>query len=218
MTDEIEEINETVLTQRIKALLERPKTKDLVQRYFNPHDKEPFAGNLFDTLGTNDPARFGTDDLLALNLLDEPVNAYQLKCVMSGAFDDMIRDIDQDSDIRALSGDTYKKANELWHALKEVHGFGPTRVSKLLARKRPKLLPIRDSIINEILGIKGYSWWTSLSKTMSQTDVIDLLEEFNPCPDDGGPTLLRVLDVAVWMHGSRAEAARQVRREFGLTD
>jgi hypothetical protein len=45
----------------------------------------------------------------------------------------MIRDINQDSDIRALSGETYKKANELWYALKEVHGFGPTRVSKLLA-------------------------------------------------------------------------------------
>jgi hypothetical protein len=40
---------------------------------------------LFDTLGTNYPARFGTDDLLALNLLDEPVNAYQIECVMSGA-------------------------------------------------------------------------------------------------------------------------------------
>ena len=218
MPQMIPEITEEVLTPRVVELLKRKSTKELVHRYFNPHKNEPFSGDLFHTLPTNDFDCFGNDDLLSLNLLDEPVTAQQIKILTSGKFDDLLRNIDPNVDITELDGSPYEHAINLWIALREVHGFGPTRVSKLLARKRPKLLPIRDQIVNDQLQIKGYSWWKSLAGTMRNTSVKELLRELSPSKATQAPTPLRVLDVAIWMHGSRSSAAREVRRQFGVND
>ena len=217
MAKTLGEINEAILTQRIHALLTRPKTQELIQRYFNPMGEEPFAGDLFDTLGENLPKTFGRDDLLSLNLLDEPVNAHQVKRVTSGEFDALLAEVCPTAHITNLSGATFGKATALWEALSDVKGFGPTRISKLLARKRPNLLPIRDSVVNRVLEIEGYSWWKALSQTMTEAEIVSLLTGLRPTANKQGPSLLRVLDVAIWMHGSNSRAARKVRREFGLT-
>ena len=211
------EVDKSMLQSNILNLLQRPKTEELVHRYFNPKHEEPFAGSLFDTLGDNRPERFGIDDLLALNLLDEPVNAYQVKRITSGEFDNLLSEICDKSDVTALAGQHYEKAIELWEALRDVKGFGPTRISKLLARKRPKLLPIRDSVVNEILGITGFSWWRALSDSFRDSEITEVLRSFNPSANVK-PSLLRVLDVAVWMHGSRSRAAKKVRLEFCVPD
>lgn len=217
MTVKHPEVDQDLLSNRILHVLERPKTKELVHRYFNPRFEEPFAGSLFDTLGENHPKQFGIDDLLSLNLLDEPVNAYQVKQITSGNFDKLLAEISSTADITQLNGQLYEKANELWESLTEVKGFGPTRVSKLLARKRPKLLPIRDSVVNELLGIKGLSWWRALSASFGHTNITALLDNIDPGAEHE-PSALRILDVAIWMHGSRSRTARKVRREFGLPD
>lgn len=47
-------------------------------------------------------------------------------------------------------------ANELWHVLRGrdtgCWGMGETRTSKLMARKRPRLIPIFDSIVGPLWG------------------------------------------------------------------
>ena len=212
------EIAEEVLTTRIVKLLSRRFTKELVHRYFNPLGNEPFSGNLFHTLGENNGDRFECDDLLSLNLLDVPVTANQILRLTSGDFDGLLQNIDRNADITELDRGPYEHAMKLWVALDDVYGFGPTRVSKLMARKRPNLLPIRDAIVNEQLQINGYSWWKSLAGTMRQKSVKDLLKDLAPTESDEAPTQLRVLDVAIWMHGSRSKPTREVRREFGVTE
>ena len=209
------EIGEKVLTPRIIQLLGRRSTKDLVHRYFNPQGNEPFAGALFHTLGDNDPSRFGNDDLLSLNLLDESVTALQIEKLTRGKFDDLLQALGENYDITELDGGPYEPANKIWIALFDIHGFGPTRVAKLLARKRPKLIPIRDSIVNKQLQIAGFSWWKSLAATMRHSHVKELLEEMSPTKDECDVSHLRVLDVAIWMHGSQSKAARNVRQELG---
>jgi len=213
----IPDIDDGVLKQRIIELLNRPQVEKLVHRYFNPLRDEPFAGNLFHSLGENHPFRFSRDDLLSLNLLDEPVTARQVELVTSGKFDRLLHPLDPAFDIRMLEGDSYSSAIALWDALDEVPQFGPTRVSKLLARKRPNLLPIRDSVVNRVLGIDGYSWWRPLAQVMNQGSTSDLLRAMTPDSPHGRPTLLRVLDVAIWMYGSNAKAVRDIHLEFGIT-
>jgi len=213
----IPDIDYGVLKQRIIELLNRPQVEKLVQRYFNPLRDEPFAGNLFHSLGENHPFRFSRDDLLSLNLLDEPVTARQVELVTSGKFDRLLHLLDPAFDIRMLEGDLYSSAIALWDALDEVPQFGPTRVSKLLARKRPNLLPIRDSVVNQVLGIDGYSWWRPLVQVMNEGSTSDLLRAMTPDSPHGRPTLLRVLDVAIWMYGSNAKAVRDIHLEFGIT-
>lgn len=208
------EITEKVLTPRVTELLARGPTRQLVSRYFNPQGRETFAGNFFHTLGANDPDRFGNDDLLSLNLLDESVTTPQIRELTSGKYDELLMNIDSNVDITYLDGDLYDHADQLYRALRRIHGFGPTRVSKLLARKRPKLLPIRDSIVNEQLHLSGFSWWRSLAATMRQDSVTELLDEVTPPTQEDAPSRLRVLDAAIWMHGSKSKAVRKVRMEL----
>jgi len=213
----IPNIDSGVLRQRIIELLNRPQIAKLVHRYFNPEPNEPFAGNLFHSLGENHSFRFSRDDLLSLNLLDEPVTARQVEIVTSGKFDRFLHQLDPACDITMLEGDLYASAIALWDALDKVPQFGPTRVSKLLARKRPNLLPIRDSVVNRVLGIEGYSWWRPLVQVMRDGSTSDTLTAMTPDSPHGRPSSLRVLDVAIWMHGTNSKAAREVRRELGIT-
>jgi hypothetical protein len=216
MVKTFSEIGEKTLTEQIKKILEKSFTKKLVRRYFNPQINEPFSGSLFHTLGINDANRFGNDDLLSLNLLDESVSARQIKELTTGKFDQLLHALCDSYDVTQLDGDAYKPAIEIWDALSEIHGFGPTRVSKLLARKRPNLIPIRDSIVNKQLQIEGYSWWKSLAATMRHSDVKESLEDLCQPIDMCDVPHLRVLDVAIWMHGSQSKAARKVRLELGM--
>ena len=210
------EISEKILTEQIKKVLEHSFTKKLVHRYFNPQINEPFSGSLFHTLGINDANQFGNDDLLSLNLLDESVTARQIKELTTGKFDQLLRALCDSYDVTQLDGEAYKPAIEIWGALSEIHGFGPTRVSKLLARKRPNLIPIRDSIVNKQLQIEGHSWWRSLAATMRHSDVKESLNDLCLTIDMCAVPHLRVLDVAIWMHGSQSKAARKVRLELGM--
>lgn len=212
------EITEPLLTPRIVEILAHPLTGKLVNRYFNPQGHEGFAGNYFHTLGVNDPNQFGNDDLLSLNLLDEPVSAPQIRALTSGSYDELLRHIDSKADITHLDGHLYENADQLYKALRKLRGFGPTRVSKLLARKRPDLLPIRDSIVNSKLQITGYSWWKSLAATMRQDSVKALIDQVTPLTDVDTPSRLRVLDAAIWMHGSKSEAVLNVRKELEITE
>lgn len=52
-------------------------------------------------------------------------------------------------------------ANDLWRAVRKA-GVGPVTTSKLLARKRPKLLPVIDSVVQDTLKhpARGDFWLT----------------------------------------------------------
>lgn len=83
--------------------------------------------------------------------------------------------------------------------------------SKLCARKRPFLLPVRDGKVRELLGIKKpYSYrldWQLYRELIRDSEVVGLLsaatsEATAPigAPVGIADPLLRVLDVALWTH------------------
>ena len=194
----------------IDAILDDDRTSHLVDIYF---EGGKFAGVDFDTLAPSDPDRFEPADLLAVNLLDVRMGPRGIRDLLSGRFDPLVAVVDQDVDLwdeRAAEGtDLRRHMNELYFAIRGVDGVGPTTASKLLARKRPRLLPIRDSVIDEQLDV-GTSFWSPLADALRVVTRRHRIERLAPGVE---VSTLRRLDVAVWMTGSRSRNAKSARLE-----
>ncbi|MFD4443731.1 DUF6308 family protein [Nocardia sp. NPDC058519] len=97
-------------------------------------------------------------------------------------------------------------ADRLWRALRSV-GVGPVTTSKLLARKRPKLLPVIDSVVKQVLDHPDrQSYWMALRSALRE-DERALVEILAAARTDAGLgediSLIRCFDVVVWMVGRR---------------
>lgn len=94
----------------------------------------------------------------------------------------------------------------LYEALKSVDGFGYVTASKLLAVKFPDLIPIRDSKVEKLLQAQEL-WWEPMAQVMKNEEIFKILTDLS----DGlqtkqpRPSLLRVLDVLLWMRARELE-------------
>ena len=102
------------------------------------------------------------------------------------------------------------KAIELWDLLRRNRpgdsrwGLGPTTTSKIMARKRPHLIPIEDSVVNRVIGLGrgGDSWRLWWEAFQAEGDYLE--ERATKLRAEiGRPELstLRVFDVMLWMRG-----------------
>jgi hypothetical protein len=94
-------------------------------------------------------------------------------------------------------------AHRLWRKLRD-HGIGPATAGKLLATKRPSLIPIWDSHVDAALGPpKGHFWLAMRDSLRSSTA---LVAEVAAEAEVDLP-LLRIVDIVVWMrqHGYRSD-------------
>lgn len=89
-------------------------------------------------------------------------------------------------------------------------GIGQVTTSKLLAAMFPAVVPIRDSMIEALLGLGDRdNWWADLRK-LFQADgepLIQLLDGLRIPEESGDVTTLRRLDIILWMEAN----ARQIR-------
>jgi hypothetical protein len=93
--------------------------------------------------------------------------------------------------------------HELWRELRQIDGVGPTVAGKILARKRPALVPVFDTLVHEQVGSpdRFWLWWHAQLADERRVSATRTLRD-----EVGGiayVSLLRVLDVAVWRHGKR---------------
>lgn len=101
------------------------------------------------------------------------------------------------------------KAMELWDLLRRNRpgdrrwGLGPTTTSKIIARKRPHLIPIEDSVVNRVIELgRGDSWRLWWEAFQAEGDYLE--ERATKLRAEiGRPELstLRVFDVMLWMWG-----------------
>lgn len=97
-------------------------------------------------------------------------------------------------------------ADSIWRLLESQDGVGWVTAGKLLARKRPSLIPVYDDVVRCAFG-RPKEIWTALRDALRQDDgsFRAVLEEL--IVRAGVPaqiTPLRALDVALWMrHRSR---------------
>jgi hypothetical protein len=191
---------------------------DRLRRYYTTK-----PGRNFDTLcgGGARPEtqdRFVADDVVAVALLsvDIPPAAIvtlldEKRELLSGFLQ---AHVGEQSDTRALPLDQDlwdvdkslikpgSQADKLWHELDAIEGIGWVTTGKLMARKRPRLIPGFDRVIRAcLMPKKSNTWWVSLHDAVDQDrGIVTRLEELKAdaeLPDE--VSLLRVLDVAVWM-------------------
>jgi hypothetical protein len=90
---------------------------------------------------------------------------------------------------------------QLYSALRQLRGIGPTIASKLCARKRPRLVPVYDSVVARVTDAYQRQW-EPLRLELQRNDLhcrlIDLRTEAG-VPEHVSP--LRVYDVVTWMEG-----------------
>ena len=90
----------------------------------------------------------------------------------------------------------------LWRALMALPDVGPTTASKLMARKRPRLIPIFDAVINSYaLGDSG-KLWVPLHAALRENGLHNRLVNLRARAGlDERVSALRVFDVLTWMTG-----------------
>lgn len=204
-------------------------SKHLVGRYFSGD----YTGSLFDPLGIEPANVITRADLYAVSTLamptfawrsnldkmisvidednDQSVNCHDLSCTSHVSC--MLKRIPRKARIFSPLLSKLTLANDsLWPALEELlrsslGEAGPAELSKTLARKRPGLLPILDSVAVIRLkkaGAKQGAYWRFFREEFRRSTVVvpaivNIRRQGN-VPQHISD--LRIVDVAVWMRQS----------------
>jgi hypothetical protein len=89
-------------------------------------------------------------------------------------------------------------ADRLWYEIRSLDDVGRTTTSKLVARKRPRLVPVQDTVTMAALG-EPTKFVEPLRKKLRaglHEQLVELREK-SAIPSE--VTALRVLDVLLWM-------------------
>jgi hypothetical protein len=201
--------------QRLRSSLAVPGLSGAVAAYFSPD--EAFAGLSFTCLGSNPRDEVTADDLLAVSLLDiawRPDTVRQLLGTDAPTVSKLLAAISSDIDLWEATDDDLAAVDPLWDALLRMPGVGTATASKLLARKRPRLCPVSDKVVIQAVGAPGWTWEV-LRFLLQDPEARAEIELLRP-PPAAAASLLRILDVAIWIRHSHSRAAGQARRGAGI--
>lgn len=170
-----------------------------------------FTGARFDTwdsTGTRwaDCNKFTADDLVAVSLLSVSVSAAAAILLLgseANVFNDLLGELGDDRDL-AEEHEPWPDDWAGWvlhNELLKLPDVGPTIASKLLARKRPRLRPIYDTVVAEVIGSEriGEPLRVLLIEGPGLHERLLRLRDEAGLADD--VSALRVLDVVTWMEG-----------------
>ncbi|MGA5285456.1 DUF6308 family protein [Streptomyces griseoincarnatus] len=205
------------LGQRLRVLLSSENVVGDLRRYFGigmPPGAVPFTGSRFEHLagGGDRPEvadRITAEDLVAVQTLSVTVPAPVALDILEGRLgarlSGLLRAIPRDTDMAdaeaAVVADG-SPADQAWHLLCEQYGVNWVIAGKVLARKRPRLLPVYDRIVRCAVG-RPPSFWLALHAALREDDGAvhrQLLELRQAAGLPETVSALRVCDVAVWMN------------------
>ncbi|MGD8151040.1 DUF6308 family protein [Ornithinimicrobium sp. Y1694] len=190
----------------------------VLQAYFAPvgQGKDGFTGGAWDTFdpsGTRaiSPNIFTADDILSSSLLSTPIDpraALQLILTRRPRFESLLEQIGPDLEFVRLESTEegpFRAVRTLYRELMTLPGIGETRATKLLARKRPLLVPIVDSVLVREVFRGRDQHWAPLHQALRAHEralwnhLVDLRSRAG-IPEAVSP--LRVFDVLAWMDGT----------------
>ncbi|MEU2110915.1 DUF6308 family protein [Streptomyces sp. NPDC019507] len=195
-----------------------------LQRYFGtalPAGAAPCIGSRFEHLagGGDRPEvadRITAEDLVAVQTLSVTVPASVALDLLEGPLGEelssLLRSIPRDFDMADaesahLTDDS--PADRAWKLLRDQPRVGWVTAGKLLARKRPRLLPVYDRVVRCAVG-RPASFWLALHTALREDDAALHRQLLRLRQAAGLPetvSALRVCDVAVWMsHRAAAHA------------
>ncbi|MFF0468305.1 DUF6308 family protein [Micromonospora zamorensis] len=197
-------------------------------RYYDP--KGSFAGASFGTVTPNDPWQVTAADLFAVTLLSVRLRPAAARRVLDDeryreALQRRLAAVPENAELAEAEVPTLVDASALYGDIKRALASPRTvrsdpwvTASKLCARKRPSLLPVRDRKVRNLLGIPTGSDhqhdWLIHRELMRDSDILALLDDSttNATTREGirlyiqDPSL-RVLDVVLWTHAISLEAS-----------
>lgn len=195
-----------------------------VWRIASPRTTPPsnYAGATFLALEPNDPLSIGPTDLLAATTLSVSVHPRGIRSFeqsrepLSALLRDLAPELKLQDVDPAKTAPLMAEPYELVKSCLRRAGSRATNAwvtaSKICARKRPDLFPVRDNVVLDLLGLpKTYPVdWPAYQTLIGDDDVIGALDESLRAADGrrgvdvGDPAnRLRHLDVALWMHATQ---------------
>ncbi|MGH3726299.1 MAG: DUF6308 family protein [Mycobacterium sp.] len=184
------------------------KVRQDLQGYFGG-GTESFTGRLFDDFAAiGDPNRFEGSDVLAVEALSVEVPSEAAAALLitdTERFNALLRQIPREQnlwEVRRLDVNAGSPADDLHRELRALRGIDWVVAGKLLAAKRPKLLPILDNVVNDYLKPPKELFWVTLHDELSDVDRREAIAEVcKVAPPHVG--LLRRIDVALWRAARR---------------
>lgn len=179
-------------------------------------DGSGFTGALFDTWdpsGTRSESAntFTADDVVAVSLLSvdvAPRAAVELLTRQRHRLEELLEEVGPDRDLASVEESDVAPGSAAWRlsdALRALPRVGPTTASKLMARKRPRLLPVYDSVIDaHVLSGSGNLWRPLRAALAADNCALHqrLLQlRARACLDEA-VSPLRIFDVVAWMDGT----------------
>jgi len=160
------------------------------------------------------------DDVLAVSFLSVQVPAAAAIGLLEtyrAKVTSLLEEIPTDLDLAVVASDDYEDllgaqspATKLWHLLRGTDtyrwGIGPTTASKIMARKRPRLIPIYDSVVGPLMNLNDHgtqwrTWHTALTDGSGLPERLRAIRETSGI--DAQISDLRTMDVVLWMHGKK---------------
>lgn len=183
-----------------------------LESYFKS-GKDSFTGRWFEeSAAIGDPNRFVASDVLAveaLNVKVPPDAAASLLITDSDRFNALLRQIPREQnlwEVRRLDVNVGSPADELHRALISLRDIGWVVAGKLLAAKRPKLLPILDNEVNTFLKPPKELFWVTMHDELSDVSRREAIADVCSVAP-GYVSLLRRIDVALWRAAKRGGKA-----------
>ena len=173
-----------------------------------------YSGRFFERLGGGGDAptvwdRFTAEDLLAVQMLSVSVPPETSIGILHGELgrklNMLLRAIPTDVALGEVEASEHiadgAAADQAWNLLKQQPDTGWVTAGKLMARKRPHLLPVYDNVVRCALGAPKQLWQSlhavlATEEAPTRTRLAEL--RASACiPGEVGN--LRILDVVVWM-------------------
>lgn len=215
------QLPQILIDKRLKG-----KAAELLHAYFEEETSTGFprTGSRFESW-RGGGARVGSanvlteEDILAVSFLGVRVRgtaAFGLLHTHQETITRLLLEIPADLDLVDLERENFNEvlgsgtsaASRLWGVFANDSGpkwgIGATTASKLLARKRPRLIPVYDSVIDRVTGLgrTAQTQWLDWHSALLDTDLPEVLEEIRALSGiKEHISQLRVMDVVLWMHG-----------------
>lgn len=177
-----------------------------------------FTGAEFDRLGLGpkgldpEPDAITATDIVAVSMLEVNVPAVTSRDLLGRRADEVRRVLGRVPvgplhEVDRAEVEVGSPAFDLWHLVRNrEQAMGRTTTSKLLARKRPHLLPVYDSRVQRRLGLPindwayWWDWWSKPNHVAAMQSLRDAADAGWSAGSVRDVSLLRILDVIVWRY------------------
>ncbi|WP_328325878.1 DUF6308 family protein [Kribbella sp. NBC_00382] len=215
---------DTSLSSRLLHIVsDREAVEDLRAYFEDGPPNTGYPGRWFEQIGS--PAdqelnrdRLTADDIVALSALSIrlPITvSARLLGEDSAEINELLTQIPADADLWDVDRSDLSPRSAAYRLFTKFramawnggdHGTSGVTASKLLARKRPRLIPIYDHQVSQLVDLgKGANWWISLREALTD-EVRDHLEQAHRSAELSPMiTPLRTLDVILWMRARHTE-------------